>query len=128
MGGWGNAPDALTGALPQAPLQQRIDYVLALDSRLSTLDLPMNPQDAVDLAREAVVIAALVAAPVLIAGMLVGLIIGLVQALTQIQEQTVAFVPKLIAMAIALGLSLPWVLMRLVEYSRELISNIPGSL
>jgi flagellar biosynthetic protein FliQ len=88
----------------------------------------MNPQDAIDLGREALVIATLISAPVLIAGMLVGLIVGLIQALTQIQEQTVAFVPKLIAMVIALGLSLPWVLTRLIEYSRELIVNIPGSL
>ena len=64
----------------------------------------MNPQDAVDLAREAIVIATLIAAPVLVAGMVVGLIVGLMQALTQIQEQTVAFVPKLIAMVLALGL------------------------
>jgi flagellar biosynthetic protein FliQ len=88
----------------------------------------MHPQDAIDLGREAIVIATLVAAPVLLAGMLVGLVIGLIQALTQIQEQTVAFVPKLIAMIVALGLSMPWILTRLVEYSRELISNIPGSL
>ena len=59
------------------------------------------------------------------AGMVVGLVVGLIQALTQIQEQTVAFVPKLIAMVLALGLSLPWVLTRLIEYSRELIANIP---
>jgi flagellar biosynthetic protein FliQ len=50
------------------------------------------------------------------------------QALTQIQEQTVAFVPKLVAMALALGLSLPWLLTRLIEYSRELIENIPSAL
>ena len=61
----------------------------------------MHPQDAVDLGREALVIATLIAAPVLLAGMLVGLLIGLLQALTQIQEQTVAFVPKLIAMVLA---------------------------
>jgi flagellar biosynthetic protein FliQ len=88
----------------------------------------MNPQDAVDLGREAVVIAMLIAAPVLVSGMLVGLVIGLLQALTQIQEQTIAFVPKLVAMALALGVSLPWLLTRLIEYSRELISNIPASL
>jgi flagellar biosynthetic protein FliQ len=88
----------------------------------------MDPQDAIDLAREALVIATLISAPALVAGMLVGLVIGLIQALTQIQEQTVAFVPKLIAMVVALGLSLPWVLTRLLEYSRELISNIPGTL
>jgi flagellar biosynthetic protein FliQ len=52
----------------------------------------------------------------------------LIQALTQIQEQTIAFVPKLIAMILALGLSLPWVLTRLIEYSRELIANIPATL
>ena len=54
----------------------------------------MDPQDAVDLGREALMIAMLVSAPVLVAGMVVGLVIGLLQALTQIQEQTVAFVPE----------------------------------
>lgn len=88
----------------------------------------MQPQDAIDLGREALVVATLISAPVLIAGMLVGLLIGLLQALTQIQEQTVAFVPKLIAMIVALGLSLPWILTRLIEYSRELIANIPNTL
>jgi flagellar biosynthetic protein FliQ len=88
----------------------------------------MDPQAAVDLGREALVIATLVSAPILIAGMVVGLIIGLLQALTQIQEQTVAFVPKLVAMALALAFSLPWVLGRLLEYSEELISNIPNTL
>ncbi len=88
----------------------------------------MDPQVAVDLGREALVIAALISAPVLIAGMVVGVAVGLIQALTQIQEQTVAFVPKLIAMVLVLGLSLPWVLTRLIEYSRELIANIPATL
>ncbi len=88
----------------------------------------MNPQDAIDLGREALVVATLIAAPVLLAGMLVGLLVGLLQALTQIQEQTVAFVPKLIAMVLAIGISMPWVITRLVEYSRELIHNIPNSL
>jgi flagellar biosynthetic protein FliQ len=88
----------------------------------------MHPQDAVDLGREAIVIASMIAAPALLAGMIVGLIVGLIQALTQIQEQTVAFVPKLIAMALAVGLTLPWVMTRLVEYSRELIENIPATL
>lgn len=88
----------------------------------------MDPQAAVDLSREALVIATIIAAPALIAGMVVGLVIGLLQALTQIQEQTVAFVPKLLAMAVAIGLTLPWVLTRLLEYTRELITNIPGSM
>jgi flagellar biosynthesis protein FliQ len=88
----------------------------------------MEPQAAVDLAREALVIATLIAAPVLVAGTVVGLVIGLLQALTQIQEQTVAFVPKLLAMVVALGFSLPWILTRLIEYAQHLISNIPNNL
>jgi flagellar biosynthetic protein FliQ len=52
----------------------------------------------------------------------------LIQALTQIQEQTVAFVPKLVAMMLALGVTLPWIVARLVEYTRDLITNIPMEL
>lgn len=88
----------------------------------------MAPQDAVELGRQALLIATLVAAPILLAGLVVGLVIGLMQALTQIQEQTVAFVPKLAAMVLALAFSLPWVLSRLIEYSQTLISNIPNTL
>lgn len=88
----------------------------------------MEPQQAVDLAREALVIATLVAAPALVAGTVVGLVIGLLQALTQIQEQTVAFVPKLLAMIVALGFSLPWILMRMIEYAEHLITEIPNRL
>ena len=58
--------------------------------------------------------------------MAVGLLIGLLQALTQIQEQTVAFVPKLIAMVLVLSLALPWLIARMVQYSNELIAGIPG--
>ena len=88
----------------------------------------MTPDFAVDLSREAMVIATMIAAPALVAGMVVGLVVGLLQALTQIQEQTVAFVPKLLAMVLAVGLTLPWIMVRLVEYARELILNIPASL
>jgi len=88
----------------------------------------MDPQEVIDITREALVVAALVAAPVLVTGLVVGLVMGLIQALTQIQEQTVAFVPKLIAMALVLGLTLPWLVTRLVEFSRELFLNIPNTL
>jgi len=54
------------------------------------------------------------------------LLIGLLQALTQIQEQTVAFVPKLIAMVLVLSLALPWLIARMVQYSTDLIAGIPG--
>ena len=85
----------------------------------------MTPQDAVDLGREAIVITLLMASPVLLAGMFVGLAIGLLQALTQIQEQTVSFVPKIVAMILALSFTMPWLVTRMLQYSTNLIEQIP---
>lgn len=86
----------------------------------------MDAQIAVDLGREAMWTALLIASPVLLAGLVVGLAIGLLQTLTQIQEQSVAFVPKIVAMFIVLSISLPWLLTRIVQYTNELIGGIPG--
>jgi len=86
----------------------------------------MAPQDAIDLAREALWTALLVGSPVLLAGMAVALLVGLLQALTQVQEQTVAFVPKIVAMILALSLALPWLISRMVQYSTDLITQIPA--
>lgn len=88
----------------------------------------MDAQDAVELVRHALWVALMISAPVLVAGMVVGLVIGFLQALTQIQEQTVTFVPKIVAMGLTLMLTLPWVLIQLLEYSHELIANIPNML
>ena len=70
----------------------------------------------------------LISGPVLLAGMVVGLIVGLAQALTQIQEQTVAFVPKLVIMILGLSLCLPWLVNSMIEYTQELIANIPQTI
>ncbi len=88
----------------------------------------MTPQDAVDLAREAIQVALVIGSPLLASALIVGLVVGLLQAVTQVQEQTVSFVPKLVAMAVVLSLMLPWLLGQMVEYSRELIVNIPHTL
>ncbi len=70
----------------------------------------MDPQDAIDLGREALWTVLLIGSPVLVAGMIVGLVISLFQALTQIQEQSVVFVPKLIVMLLVLSVTLPWLI------------------
>ncbi len=88
----------------------------------------MDSQDAIDLGREAIWITLTIGSPVLLAGMVVGLLVGLFQALTQIQEQTVAFVPKIVAMVLALSFTLPWLVSRMLQYSTELIESIPGRL
>ena len=88
----------------------------------------MDAQDAIDIAREAIMLTLWVSAPVLIVGMAVGLIVGLFQALTQIQEQSIAFIPKLFAMIVVLSLTLPWLMTQVADYARELMHNIPHGL
>jgi len=88
----------------------------------------MEVADAVDLGRQAVMMSLLISAPVLIAGLVVGLLVGLLQALTQVQEQTVAFVPKLVAMVAVLAFCLPWLFEAMLDYIRELYLNIPEML
>ena len=86
---------------------------------------PMHSSDAVEIGRHAILVALMIGAPMLLVGMVVGLVIGLVQAVTQVQDQTVSFVPKMAAMVVALGFCLPWLIAHMLDYSRELITNIP---
>ncbi|MEL6899096.1 MAG: flagellar biosynthetic protein FliQ [Planctomycetota bacterium] len=71
-----------------------------------------------DMCRQALMTAIVVASPLLLVGMAAGLLVGLIQALTQVQDQTVSFVPKLLAMAAVLVACLPWVLGRMVDVTR----------
>ena len=68
----------------------------------------MAPETAIELCRNAMMTTLLVGAPLLIVGMVVGFAISLLQALTQIQDQTVSFVPKIVAMFVVLVLALPF--------------------
>ena len=88
----------------------------------------MDPQDALALTQQAIVTALVIGAPLLLVGLLVGLLMGLAQALTQIQDQTVAFVPKLVAVVAALLVCLPWLTQKMIEYSEHLIVNIPKTI
>ena len=81
-------------------------------------------QSAADLAREALWIAVKLSLPVLAVGLLVGLAISIVQAATQVQEQSVAFVPKMFAMVVAVILLLPWGLSVLAEYARTVMTGM----
>ena len=68
----------------------------------------MTSSDSIDFARQAIWVLLEVAAPAMLAALVVGLAIGLLQALTQIQEQTLVFVPKIIAIFLVLLISLPF--------------------
>ena len=84
----------------------------------------MNDQFVLDLARQALLMALQLAAPFLVAALIVGLIMGVLQSLTQIQEQTLAFVPKLVVIGIVFVLALPWMLQSLVAYTRTILIGL----
>ena len=79
---------------------------------------------AVEAARKALLVALELSAPVLAVGMLVGLIVSVVQAATQIQDQTVSFVPKILAIATALFFLLPWLLQVATGYLEEALLGL----
>ncbi len=85
----------------------------------------MTDTQVTEIALQTMMLAAKVAAPVLLTALLVGFLISLFQAATQIQEQTLSFVPKMIAVAIALLVSGNWVLQELVTFTRSLFDMLP---
>jgi flagellar biosynthetic protein FliQ len=83
---------------------------------------------ATELTRNAVVLVLMLGAPIMLMAIIVGLAISVLQAVTQLQDQTLSFVPKIIAMALAGLLLLPWMLQRMVEYATQIFTNIPSQL
>lgn len=79
----------------------------------------------VEILRQMLWISIVLSSPVLITALVIGLVIGLLQAVTSIQEQTLTFVPKIIALALILALLGPWMMRHLVAYSADLFGNLP---
>jgi flagellar biosynthesis protein FliQ len=77
------------------------------------------------LGREAVSVTLMVAAPMLLFGLIVGLFISVLQAVTQVHEMTLTFIPKIVAVAIALAVFLPWIITVVVDFTRNLFMSIP---
>ena len=80
----------------------------------------------VQLGQEALFIVMIVAAPMLGLGLLVGLMVSVFQATTSIQEQTLAFIPKIIAVFVAILIFGPWMLRIMTEYLTNILVNLPG--
>jgi flagellar biosynthetic protein FliQ len=85
----------------------------------------MNSALALELVRHAIQLALLVSAPLLATALIVGLVVSLIQAVTQIQEQTLSFIPKLLAIGLVLVLTLPWMLRQLVQFLVETLRSLP---
>ena len=85
----------------------------------------MTPEIVMDIGRQAVEMTLLLSAPLLLAALVIALIVSVFQAATQINEQTLAFIPKLVGMFLVLLLAGPWMLQLMVEYVRRLFESIP---
>ncbi len=86
----------------------------------------MTPESVMSIGRHAVEITLLVAAPMLLVALGIGLIVSIFQAATQINETTLSFIPKLVGIFITLIIAGPWILSVLLDYMREVFTNIPN--
>jgi len=86
----------------------------------------VNSDVAINLSMQAIELGLKLALPILLAGLVVGLVISVFQAVTQIQEMTLAFIPKILAIAVVMIVAGPWMLGQIVSYTQELYGGIPG--
>jgi flagellar biosynthetic protein FliQ len=85
----------------------------------------MTQEFVISIGREAMYTAFLLAAPPLIAALVVGLLVSIFQAVTQIQEMTLAIIPKMVAVLVALVVAYPWLLEKLTSYTTRVFQAIP---
>jgi flagellar biosynthesis protein FliQ len=86
----------------------------------------MSPETVMTIGSRALEITMMLAAPLLLVALITGLVVSAFQAATQINEMTLSFIPKLIAISVALMFAGPWMLKVLVSYTRELFESIPS--
>ncbi|MEZ5120025.1 MAG: flagellar biosynthesis protein FliQ [Solirubrobacterales bacterium] len=86
----------------------------------------MDSDVVISLATQALSVTVKIALPLLLAGLTVGLVVSVIQAITQIQEQTLTFIPKILATVAVLLIGGPWMLNQLLSYAQELWLSIPS--
>ncbi len=86
----------------------------------------MDSSMVVDLARQALWMTMLISAPMLVTGLIIGVVIGVFQAATSINEQTLSFIPKLLAIGLVMAVTGGWMINTMVEYTRALFTRIPS--
>jgi flagellar biosynthesis protein FliQ len=84
----------------------------------------MTPETVITIAEEGIWMVLLICGPLLILALVVGLIVSVFQATTQIQEQTLAFVPKIVAVLLGIIFFGPWMLSQLLSYTTDIFSNL----
>jgi flagellar biosynthesis protein FliQ len=86
----------------------------------------MNQDTVVSLATQAMKLAIEIAGPMMLVGLVIGLVVSVFQAVTSIQEQSLTFIPKIVALAALLVILGPWMLDQLVTYAQNLYMSIPS--
>ncbi|TFE03486.1 MULTISPECIES: flagellar biosynthesis protein FliQ [Jeotgalibacillus] len=84
----------------------------------------MNGEMVISIAERGVYITLAISLPLMLVALIVGLLVSIFQATTQIQEQTLAFIPKIIAVMVALIFFGPWMLTQLVAYAEDIFTNL----
>ena len=85
----------------------------------------MSAEFLVGLFSQAMKLALFLAAPMLLTGLIVGLLVSIFQTATQINEMTMTFVPKMLAVGVAILFFAPWMLNLLIDFTQNLFTNIP---
>ncbi len=88
----------------------------------------MDPMLAVEIGRKALLVVLQVSGPLLISALLVGLMVGVFQAVTQIHEMTLTFIPKILTIVGVLFVMLPWMIMKLTDFTIRIFAMIPSLL
>lgn len=86
----------------------------------------MTDATVIDIAQKSLMLAITICAPVLGFGLAVGLAVSIFQAATQIHEMTLTFIPKILAVAVAIAIFGQWMLTQTVSFTTELLENIPA--
>ncbi|WP_077617828.1 flagellar biosynthesis protein FliQ [Bacillus sinesaloumensis] len=84
----------------------------------------MSPEVVITLAKQGVYTTLMICGPLLLVALVVGLVVSVFQATTQIQEQTLAFIPKIVAVLVGLVFFGPWMLSRMVAFTHDIFSNL----
>ena len=86
----------------------------------------MTPEYVVKLGQDTLLLVLLIGGPALIVALVVGLAVSIFQAVTQIHEMTLTFIPKIVAVGATLVLIMPWMMHRMVDFTRALLMSIPS--
>ncbi len=86
----------------------------------------MTPEMVTTIGQQALWVTMMIASPLLLSALAVGLLVGMFQAATQINEMTLSFIPKLLVLVLALVAAGPWMLSVIVNYTRQLMEQIPS--